>query len=94
MEYNHNSLMRLLIIGKIMAPTLALHKWTSRKDKIRTCMKVRLMICMYEFYECILSDISMSRHELSVCVWLALIASKWVYLVYVGAWDFIRTLYK
>ena len=94
MDSNHKCLRIVLSIGRIMAPIHALNKWTTRNNKISTCMKVRLMICMYELYECMLSDLSMSRHELCVCVCLELMDSIWVYLVNVGVWESMCKLHK
>ena len=36
----------------------------------------------------------MSRHEIWLCMWVTLMAPKWVYLVYVGVWDSMCTLHK
>ena len=57
-------------------------------------MKVKLMLCMHELYECMLSDFAMSRYELWLCMGITLMASKWVYLVCVGVSDSMCTLHK
>ena len=66
---------------------------TSRKDSIEASYEVKTYV-MYKLYKCMLSDFSMSRYELWVCMWNALMASKWVYLVYVEVWDSMCTLHK
>ena len=59
---------------------------TSRKERIGHPYEVKTYV-MYDLYECMLSDLVMLRFELWLCMWITLMASEWVYLVYVGVWD-------
>lgn len=66
---------------------------TSRKDRIGASYELRTYI-MYELYEYILSDFTMSRYDSWVCMWIEIMDSMWVYLKYVEVLDPTRTLYK
>ena len=66
---------------------------TSRKDRIGDPYEVKTYV-MYDLYECMISDFVMLRYELWLCMWITLMASKCVYLVYEGVWDSMCTLHK
>ena len=55
------------------------------KDIIREPYEVKTYV-MYYLYECMLNDLVMLRYEIWLCMWITVMASKLVYLVYVGVW--------